>query len=172
MIQKISVRPAVLVVLVSLLAWMAAGCSSTRSYDEPAATTTSARSQLAETGPQGLTVDGLVEYGRSFPRGLTSQGRGQLEIEDRNFVWRSDKKKRSFSIQVDVIKNATLRCASRPGGNICLELQIETVTDLDYAFRDANWAAGHNEQITQVFNYLKANFPRITFSEESVKKID
>jgi hypothetical protein len=169
-------RPAVLVVLVSSLALILAfaGCSSTRRNARPSAATTSAASagsQINETS-QGLTVNRLVEYGYSFPHRYRSQGNGQLAVIGRNIEWRNESPKRDFSIQADVLKTATLQCASRPGQNVCLELRLGTVTGLDYAFRDTNWAAGHNEQITEVYNYLKLNFPQVTFSERAVKDID
>jgi|SRR6185369_2361515 len=165
-------RPVVLVALVSSLVLMVvlAGCSSTRRNARPAAATTAA-AQINETS-QGLTVDRLVEYGYSFPHRYRSQGNGQLAVLGRNIEWRNESRKRDFSFQADVLKTATLQCASRPGRNVCLELRLGTVTGLDYAFRDTNWAAGHNEQITEVYNYLKLNFPQVTFSERSVKEID
>lgn len=158
-----------LVIAVALIA--IAGCGSSRGYDQPAAATTFSNSQINE-GPQGITVDGLVEYGHSFPHRYRSQGSGQLTIGARNIEWRSERRKRDFSIRVDVLKTATLQCASRPGQNVCLELRLGTVTGLDYAFRDTNWAAGHNEKITEIYNYLQANFPRVTYNERSVKEID
>ena len=166
-------RPAVLVVLVSSLALMVmfAGCSSTRRNARPSAATTTAGAQINQTS-QGLTVDRLVEYGYSFPHRYRSQGNGQLAVLGRNIEWRNESRKRDFSTQADVLKTATLQCASRPGQNVCLELRLGTVTGLDYAFRDTNWAAGHNEQITEVYNYLKLNFPQVTFSERAVKEID
>ena len=179
MVRKSSTRrpihPAILVALVSSIALMTvAGCSSSRRSDQPAATTTSAGSvgsQINESS-QGLTVDGLVEYGYSVPHRYRSQGSGQLAVRGSDIEWRSERRKRDFSIQTDVLKTATLQCASRPGQNVCLELRLGTVTGLDYAFRDANWAAGHNEKITEVYNYLKANFPQVTFGEKAVKEID
>lgn len=167
------IRPAVFIALVFSLALMVVGtgCSSTRRNAKPSATTTVASPAGNETS-QGLTVDRLEEYGYSFPHRYRSQGSGRLVVQGRNVEWRSEKSKRDFSIQADVIKTATLQCASRPGQNICLELRLGTVTGLDYAFRDANWAAGHNEQITQVYNYLKSNFPQITFSERAVQAIE
>jgi hypothetical protein len=158
--------------LVSATALIAmAGCGSSRGSDQPAAATTFASSQINENA-QGLTVDGLVEYGYSIPHRYRSQGSGQLKVGARNIEWRSERRKRDFSIQGDVLKTATLQCASRPGQNICLELRLGTVTGLDYAFRDTNWAAGHNEKITEVYNYLKSNFPQVTFGEKAVKEID
>jgi hypothetical protein len=167
------IRPVVLVVLASLFALMVvgAGCSSTRRNAKPSATTTFTSSQSNET-PQGLTVDRLVEYGYSFPHRYRSQGSGELAVNGNDVEWNSESSKRDFSIQADVIKTATLQCASRPGQNVCLELRLGTVTGLDYAFRDTNWAAGHNEKITEVYNYLKTNFPQITFSERAVQEID
>jgi hypothetical protein len=166
-------RPAVVLVLASLFALMVvgAGCGSTRRNARPSANTTFTSSQSNET-PQGLTVDRLVEYGYSFPHRYRSQGSGELAVNGSDVEWRSESSKRNFSIQADVIKTATLQCASRPGQNVCLELRLGTVTGLDYAFRDTNWAAGHNEKITEVYNYLKSNFPQITFSERAVKEID
>ncbi|HEX4962503.1 MAG TPA: hypothetical protein VF173_16835 [Thermoanaerobaculia bacterium] len=148
-----------------------AGCGSSRGYAKPAAATTSAGSQINQSA-QGLTVDALVEYGYSFPHRYNSQGSGQLAVGARDIEWRSERRKRDFSIQADVLKTATLQCASRPGQNLCLELRLVTVTGLDYAFRDTNWAAGHNEKITEVYNYLRSNFPQVTFSEKAVKEID
>ncbi len=166
------IHTTILTSLVSALALIAmAGCGSSRGYDKPAAATTSAGSQINESA-QGLTVDGLVEYGYSIPHRYRSQGSGQLVVGTRNIEWRSERRKRDFSIQGDVIKTATLQCASRPGQNVCLELRLGTVTGLDYAFRDTNWAAGHNEKITQVYDYLKSNFPQVTFSEKAVNEID
>jgi hypothetical protein len=166
-------RPIHLTALVALsIASMAAvGCGSSRGADQPAAATTFASSQSNENA-QGLTVDSLVEYGYSFPHRYNTQGSGQLVISGRNIEWRSEHRKRDFSIQADVLKTATLQCASRPGQNVCLELRLTTVTGLDYAFRDTNWAAGHNEKITEVYNYLKSNFPQVTFGEKAVKEID
>ena len=171
-------RPIHSVVLAALVSSLAlgvaaggAGCSSSRRADRPAATTTFAGSQI-NTSAQGLTVDGMVEYGYSFPHRYRSQGSGQLNLGERDIEWRSERPKRDFSIQAAVLQKATLQCASRPGQNVCLELRLVTVTGLDYAFRDTNWSAGHNEKITEVFNYLKSNFPQITFSEQAVKAID
>jgi hypothetical protein len=179
MIRKSSTRrpihPAILIALVlSTALIVVAGCSSSRRSDQPAATTTSATSVGAQINEnaQGLTVDGLVEYGYSMPHRYRAQGSGQLGVRGNNIEWRSERRKRDFSIQADVLKTATLRCASRPGQNVCLELRLGTITGLDYAFRDTNWAAGHNEKITEVYNYLKANFPQVTFSEQAVKEID
>jgi hypothetical protein len=167
------IRPAVLIALASLLALMVvgAGCGSTRRNAKPAATTTSTGSQINQSS-EGLTVDGLVEYGYSIPHRYRSQGSGQLAVRGRDIEWRSESPKRDFSIQADVLKTATLQCATRPGQNVCLELRLGTVTGLDYAFRDTNWAAGHNEKITEVYNYLKSNFPQVTFSERAVKEVD
>lgn len=147
------------------------GCGSSRGYSQPAAATTSAGAQINQSA-QGLTVDGLVEYGYSIPHRYRSQGSGQLAVDPTNIVWNSERNKRDFSIQGSVLKTATLQCASRPGQNVCLELRLGTVTGLDYAFRDTNWAAGHNEKITEVYNYLKSNFPQVTFSEKAVKEVD
>jgi hypothetical protein len=166
------IHTALLTSLVSATALIAmAGCGSSRGSDQPAAATTFAGSQINENA-QGLTVDGLVEYGYSIPHRYRPQGSGQLKVGARNIEWRSERRKRDFSIQGDVLKTATLQCASRPGQNICLELRLGTVTGLDYAFRDTNWAAGHNEKITEVYSYLKANFPQVTFGEKAVKEID
>jgi hypothetical protein len=167
-------KAAVLIPLFLLLALMlvGAGCSSTRRNAKPAAMTTSSAGSQIDQSAQGLTVDGLLEYGYSFPHRYRSQGSGQLAIENRDVAWRSESSKRDFSIQADVLKTATLQCASRPGQNVCLELRLGTVTGLDYAFRDTNWAAGHNERITEVYNYLKANFPQVTFAEKSVEEIE
>ena len=166
------IHTTILISLVSAIALIAmAGCGSSRGYDQPAAATTFANSQINENA-QGLTVDGLVEYGYSIPHRYRSQGSGQLKVGARNIEWRSERRKRDFSIQGDVLKTATLQCASRPGQNVCLELRLGTVTGLDYAFRDTNWAAGHNEKITEVYSYLKANFPQVTFGEKAVKEID
>jgi len=155
----------------SIVVLVAAGCSSSRGYDKPAAATTTAGSQINQNA-QGLTVDSLVEYGYSFPHRYNSQGSGRLAVGARDIEWRSEHRKRDFSIQGDVLKTATMQCASRPGQNVCLELRLVTVTGLDYAFRDTNWAAGHNEKITEVYNYLRSNFPQVTFSEKSVQEID
>jgi len=179
MVQKSSahrpIHPAILFALVFSIALISlAGCGSSRGPNQPAATTTSVGSvgsQINENA-QGLTVDGLVEYGYSMPHRYRSQGSGQLAVRGSDIEWRSERHKRDFSVQADVLKTATLQCASRPGQNVCLELRLGTVTGLDYAFRDTNWAAGHNEKITDVYNYLKANFPQVTFSEQSVKEID
>ena len=153
------------------LAAGAAGCSSSRGAAKPAATTTFAGSQI-NMSAQGLTVDSLVEYGNSFPHRYRSQGTGQLMLGARNIEWRSERPQRDFSIQADVLQTATLQCASRPGQNVCLELRLRTVTGLNYAFRDSNWAAGHNEKINEVVSYLKINFPQVTFSEQAVKAIE
>ena len=102
--------------LALLVALGGAGCGSSRGYDKPAAATTSAGSQINESA-QGLTVDALVEYGYSFPHRYNSQGSGQLAVGARNIEWRSEHRKRDFSIQADVLKTATLQCASRPGQN-------------------------------------------------------
>jgi hypothetical protein len=147
------------------------GCGSSRGYGKPAATTTSVGAQINQSA-QGLTVDGLVEYGYSIPHRYRSQGSGQLAVDSQNIVWNSEHNKRDFSIQGSVLKTATLQCASRPGQNVCLELRLGTVTGLEYAFRDTNWAAGHNEKITEVYNSLKSNFPQVTFSEKAVNEVD
>jgi hypothetical protein len=166
-----AVPAALMSALVLALLPGATGCSSSRSYAKPAATTTFADSQI-NMSAQGLTIDGLVEYGNSFPHRYRSQGSGQLTLGARNIEWRSERSQRDFSIRADVLQTATLQCASRPGQNVCLELRLGTVTGLKYAFRDSNWAAGHNEKINEVVNYLKINFPQVTFSEQAVKAID
>jgi len=147
-------------------------CSSNRNYDKPTAMADTAAAAEVTNTYQGLEVDGLVEYGRAFPRRYTAKGPGHLRIEDRNIEWRSSERERDFSISADVVKSAELQCAARAGQNLCLELQIATVTGLTYNFRDANWAAGQNERILEVSNYMKTNFPQVIFAEKSVESIE
>ena len=117
-------RPIYTAFLTSLVCAIAlipmAGCGSSRGYDQPAAATTFVGSQINENA-QGLTIDNLVEYGYSIPHRYRSQGSGQLKVGARDIEWRSERRKRDFSIQGDVLKTATLQCASRPGQNVCLE---------------------------------------------------
>lgn len=118
------------------------------------------------------TVVELVEVrGRTF-RGPKEAGAGKLTIENEWVRWENDRKrKRSFSMQSRVVREATLVCASRAGGNVCLELELRTVTGEKYRFRDRNWSAGNNEEIRRAYEVLQRQHPRIMFGERVVDKI-
>lgn len=135
---------------------------------EPERTTTSAFEPYADT----LTVEGLVQYDPSFLR-KDAKGSGTLTIADDRITWQNhDQRKRSFSIQTDVVESITLRCATTTGRKSCLELVLSTVTDLRYRFRDPDWTAGENRRILEVRDFLRDEYPEILFNERSVDEID
>src|SRR4051795_10265288 len=72
--------PLVLAIALTCALVVMVGCGSSRGYSQPAATTTSVGAQINQS-TQGLTVDGLVEYGYSIPHRYRSQGSGQLAVD-------------------------------------------------------------------------------------------
>jgi hypothetical protein len=118
------------------------------------------------------TVVELVEIrGRTF-RKPKEAGAGKLTIEAGWVRWENDRKrKRSFSMQSRLVREATLVCASRAGGNVCLELELRTVTGEKYRFRDRNWSAGSNEEIRRAYEVLQREHPKIMFGERVVDQI-
>lgn len=149
---------------------------------EPAATenaatagsmeTTAPAMEMSASEPEMRRFDGLIEYGRGRLRGKKAQGNGRIEVSPSSFSWQSDKEKdRNFTIRGEVVKTVTLNCAKRAGENLCLELGIRTLTDNEYYFRDRDWEAGGNTQITSLYEYLKANYPKVVFDEQVVDTI-
>ena len=135
-------------------------------------TTAPAMEMSAAAEPEMRRFDGLTEYGRGRLRGKKAQGNGRVEVSPSSFSWQSDKEKdRNFTIRGEVVKTATLNCAKRAGENLCLELGIRTLTDNEYYFRDRDWEAGGNTQITALYEYLKGNYPKVVFDEQVVDTI-
>jgi len=121
---------------------------------------------------QGVVVGEIVEFGKAFPFRYRPKGTGQMSISPDSITWKNnDDSSRSFSIRSAVVHSVTMQCVVRAGGNICLELVIETVTGLKYHFRDIDWAAGYNQRVTRLRDHMKQNFPRIVFSEKFVDEI-
>lgn len=155
------------------LVWTAApGCSSR--YGKPAALAPAAMHVDSEAGlaDDRLVVDGLVEFADSLVLSHRPKGTGRLTISPERIGWSSeDDDERSFSIRPAAVKSVTMECVIRAGGNICLEMSIETITGLTYRFRDIDWAGGYNERIRRAHDYLQRNFPRVIFAETAVEKI-
>lgn len=138
----------------------------------PEATSAEARGEQADARADRLTVDGLVQYDRRLFKNR-AQGTGTLTISGERITWKNrDERKRSFSIQTDVVEQATLRCTTATGRKICLELVLSTVTGLSYRFRDPDWSAGENRRILEVRDYLREHYPSIVITEKAVDKID
>ncbi len=165
----------VLVAAVALLAVTGVGCYSSRYEPEPVAP---AKAPAASAAPAadsqgGIVVPGLVEWGRSWYGARNSRGEGQVTLGADFIDWRNQQdSERSFTLKLPVIKAVWLTCAARPGDNLCLDLGVITFTDLEYHFRDRNWAGGDNASILRIYSYLKANFPQVTFEEKVVKTVD
>jgi hypothetical protein len=139
---------------------------------QPAAQLATAVDEEISALDDGIRVDGLIEYARSFPRRHTARGSGTMVIAGDQLLWRNQEDRdRNFSLKTDVIQSVTLRCAAKAGSSVCLEIQIDTVTGLRYFFRDRNWAAGQNTRILEVHEHLKAKQPRILFKQETVDNI-
>lgn len=168
-------------IAVLLAAGLLVGACGGRNYTKPPrtappapeATSGEARGgQQGDARAEGLTVDGLVQYDRRVFKNR-AQGTGTLTISGERITWENrDQRKRSFSLQTDVVEEATVRCTTATGRKICLELVLSTVTDLSYRFRDPNWAAGENRRILEVRNYLREHYPSILLNETAVDKID
>lgn len=167
-------------IAVLLAAGLLAGSCGGRNYTKPPrtvppapeATSAEARGGQEDTRAEGLTVDGLVEYDRRLFKNR-AQGTGTLTISGERITWQNrDQRKRSFSIQTDVVEEATVRCTTATGRKICLELVLSTVTDLSYRFRDPDWTAGENRRILEVRDYLRAHYPSIILNEKAEDKID
>lgn len=119
-----------------------------------------------------LVVDGLVEFSDSFPLRHTPEGTGHLTIAPETIGWNNeDDAERSFSIRTASVKSVAMECVVRAGGNVCLEISIETITGLKYYFRDVEWAGGYNERIRRAHDHLQQNFPRMLFAEKTVDEI-
>ncbi|HUP24511.1 MAG TPA: hypothetical protein VNB06_16405 [Thermoanaerobaculia bacterium] len=159
-----------------LVSWIGGAVVSFAPVGEVARAAETATAEVGEgraaVVESGGTVVELVEMrGRTF-RGPKEAGVGKLTIEDDWVRWENDRKrKRSFSMQSRVVREATLVCASRAGGNVCLELELRTVTGEKYRFRDLNWSAGNNQEIRRAYEVLQREHPRIMFGERVVDKI-
>lgn len=168
-------------IAVLLVAGLLTGSCGGRNYTKPPrtapptpdATSAEARGgQQVDASAEGLTVDGLVQYDRRLFKNR-AEGTGTLTISGDRITWENrDQRKRSFSIQTDVVEEATVRCTTATGRKICLELVLSTVTDLSYRFRDPDWTAGENRRILEVRDYLRAHYPSIILNEKAVDKID
>lgn len=135
-----------------------------------------ARAAVASAGAGGVvdpvTVAELVEVRGRKLRSPKEAGSGKLTIEGEWLRWQNDEKpKRSFSIQGVVVREATLLCARRAGDDVCLELELKTVTAETYRFRDRNWSAGDNQEIRRVYEALQRQHPLIKFRERAVDRI-
>ncbi len=158
------------VMIATAVALISFGCAS--SYQTPPAAEPAASGQDISTEEGTLTVSGLVQYGSSWVFWHKAKGQGTMSLSPDRVVWRnSDDRDRSFTIQPDVVKSVTLRCAARAGGNLCLELMVRTVTDLKYYFRDADWAAGQNDRIMKIHDWMETHYPSVVFQQETVDEI-
>lgn len=146
------------------------GCSS-YTYEKPTATLPPAE-QVTPAGAQ-LVENDLVQYGRSWLFFHRPKGQGRLVITGDAIHWENrDQPARSFSIRPDLVSSLTLRCAARAAQNACLELVIRTVADRKYYFRDADWAAGGNRQIMEVYDYMKGHYPSMSFRHKMAESMD
>lgn len=152
------------------LAMTVSACSGR--YGKPAAVAPASIHSDSGISDGNLIVTGLVEFGDSFPMRHRPKGTGDLTIAPDRISWsNSNDEDRSFSIRPAAVKSITMQCVSRAGSNICLELQMETITGLTYSFRDVDWAGGYNQRIRRTRDYLVQNFPRIVFAEKMVDEI-
>jgi hypothetical protein len=141
-------------------------------YGKPSASAPATLYADAGLSDERLVVDGLVEFGDSFLNRHRPKGTGQLTISPERIGWiNTDNGDRSFSIRPDSVKSVTMECVIHAGGNVCLEMDIETITGLAYHFRDIDWAGGYNDRIRNAHDHLKQNFPRIVFAEKVVDEI-
>lgn len=143
------------------------------SYGKPSAMAPA--TVFSDTSPSDdlLVVDGLVEFGDTFPFRHRPKGTGQLTISNDRIGWSNpEDSERSFSIRPAAVRTVTMQCVTRAGGNVCLELEIATITGLSYHFRDIDWAGGYNQQIRRVHDHLEQSFPRIVFAAETVESIE
>lgn len=173
--------PAVrLFLAVPLVAGLVA-CSSSRYQPEPVANTvvqpasggTAASAATPQTPAGSVLVPGVVEWGRAWYGPAKSKGTGQVTLTSDVLEWKNfEDSDRSFALRAGVVQRAWLTCASRPGQNLCLDLGIETLTGLEYHFRDVNWAGGDNASVMKIFGFLKEKFPAIQFEEKVVSKVD
>ncbi|HVS16162.1 MAG TPA: hypothetical protein VMV46_19770 [Thermoanaerobaculia bacterium] len=125
----------------------------------------------AEDQVQEMTAT-VVEIRGRLLRGPKEAGTGTLSVSDGQVRWDNERRaKRSFSIQARVIREATLVCAERAGSDVCLELELRTVTGEKHRFRDVRWAAGDNDEIMRVYELLQERHPRIVFGERRVNRI-
>jgi len=144
-----------------------------RRYGKPAAAAPASIHADSGVSDGSLVVSGLVEFGDSFPMRHRPKGTGDLTIAPDRIGWSNDTdEERSFSIRPAAVKSVTMQCVTRAGGNICLEMEIETITGLAYSFRDIDWAGGYNQRIRRTRDYLEQNFPRMVFSERMVDEIN
>lgn len=149
---------------------MCMACGSTN-YDRPGRDAPAPASRDLNREFGRMEIDGLVEYGKNFPFGREVKGAGKLTVERDRIKWDSEKNKRDFSIRTDVVNAVTLKCPRQAGDKLCLELTLETVTGLEYSFRDSNWAAGQNERILALYDFLQRNHSRMLFQEQTVKSL-
>ncbi|HVS63267.1 MAG TPA: hypothetical protein VMT85_07135 [Thermoanaerobaculia bacterium] len=161
------------VVLLLPLALACTGSVAPRARQPPppeAAATPSFDQETAERGQEVAVT--VVEIEGRLLRGPKEAGVGTLSVGDGMVRWENDRRRnRSFSLQGRVVSEATLLCAERAGSDICLELELKTVTGDKYRFRDVAWAAGDNAHILQVYEALQEQHPRIVFGERRVDKI-
>jgi hypothetical protein len=140
--------------------------TATRSSDQE----TAFDRETAERGQEVAVT--VVEIRGRLLRGSKEAGVGTLSVRDGMVRWDNERRrKRSFSLQARVLREATLLCAERAGSDICLELELKTVTGEKYRFRDVGWAAGDNAHILQVYEELQDQHPLIVFGERRVDEI-
>jgi len=150
------------------------GCFGGRYEPEPVAPAAPAPAATSGEAPAGsLVATGLVEWGRGWYGGKGNRGEGRMTVSGDTLSWQNQKDaERNFELRSAVIKDVWLTCAARPGQNLCLEINVRTLTDLEYHFRDRNWQGGENQQILRIYAFIKANFPQIHFEERVEKTVD
>ncbi len=153
-----------------VLAMTAPACSS--NYGKPPVAAPASMNAYSPLSDSGLVVSGLVEFGKTFPLRHRPKGAGQLTISAERIEWTNeDDEDRSFSIRPAVVKSVRMDCVTRAGGNVCLEMTLQTITGLVYHFRDTDWAGGYNETIRRARERIERNFPQIVFVENVVDEI-
>jgi hypothetical protein len=174
-------KPKPMAMTLVLVSWLAGATAQVVLAAEPSGVMALGRGSAARAAvePAGaavvvdpVTVASLVEVRGRKLRSPKEAGSGTLTIEGEWLRWQNDeKRKRSFAIQGVVVREATLVCARRAGDNVCLELELRTVTGETYRFRDRNWSAGDSQEIRRVYEVLQRQHPLIKFRERAVSRI-
>jgi hypothetical protein len=156
-----------------LPAVFAAASDARASLAPPVAALSASRPPVQETEEQEQALEvTVVEIRGRLLRGPKEAGAGTLSVDEELVRWDNQRKaKRSFSVQARIIREATLVCARRAGSDVCLELELKTVTGEKHRFRDVRWAAGDSQEIRRLYQFLQDRHPRIVFGERRVKRI-
>lgn len=118
--------------------------------------------------PSELVFNDLVFVKRGmFNRNKDRQGR--LVLRGDAFGWEDGSNpKMNFKVQTSGLEKVWFTCEARSSENFCYQLNFKIVKGGTFRFRDGHRESGSNAAVVKVMEALRAYYPRVPISKQSV----